>query len=74
MLCYAHGASPQPLKVNMQQSSNKSRVVEEIDRNLKRAFDEIAQEDMPDRFASLLDQLRNSDDDGAPSGGDTSDG
>ncbi|SHH02045.1 NepR family anti-sigma factor [Cognatishimia maritima] len=44
--------------------SNKNRktpdpeVAEEIDRNLKRAFDEMAQEPLPDRFTNLLEQLR----------------
>ncbi|RZW08113.1 MAG: hypothetical protein EX266_05715 [Rhodobacteraceae bacterium] len=29
-----------------------------IDKNLKRAFDTLANEPVPDRFTSLLDQLR----------------
>ncbi len=39
----------------------KSRVVEEIDRNLKQVFDSIANEPMPDRFAELLDRLKTGD-------------
>lgn len=36
------------------------RTEEEIDKNLKRAFDEIAEEPIPTRFASLLENLRQS--------------
>lgn len=31
----------------------------EIDKNLKRAFDEVASQKVPDRFAELLEQLKN---------------
>ncbi|WP_209599342.1 NepR family anti-sigma factor [Ruegeria sp. HKCCSP351] len=34
------------------------RIDREIDENLKRAFDELANEPIPDRFTELLDQLR----------------
>lgn len=34
------------------------RIDREIDENLKRAFDEMANEPIPDRFTELLDQLR----------------
>lgn len=33
-------------------------IVEEIDRNLKKAFGQLAEEPLPDRFADLLAQLR----------------
>ncbi|WP_323781412.1 NepR family anti-sigma factor [Leisingera sp.] len=32
-----------------------------IDRNLKKAFHELATEPLPDRFSDLLDQLRKAD-------------
>ncbi|MCE8548485.1 hypothetical protein KBY25_21965 [Ruegeria pomeroyi] len=32
--------------------------MEEIDRNLKKAFGQLAEEPLPDRFADLLAQLR----------------
>ena len=35
-----------------------SRMVEEIDRNLKQAFDDMATAPVPERFAELLDQLK----------------
>lgn len=34
---------------------------DQIDRNLKRAFQELATEPLPDRFTVLLDQLRKAD-------------
>lgn len=34
------------------------RAAEQIDRNLKKAFDEIAAEPLPTRFTDLLEQLR----------------
>ena len=36
----------------------KSRVVDDIDRNLRQAFDDIANEPVPDRFADLLKRLK----------------
>ncbi|MBO9441914.1 hypothetical protein J7363_07410 [Phaeobacter italicus] len=33
-------------------------VEREIDQNLKRAFDALASEPLPDRFTTLLDQLK----------------
>ena len=42
----------------MNQQTPRSRVSEQIDANLKRAFDEISNEDVPDRFADLLSKLR----------------
>ena len=42
----------------MNQHLPKSSVSEEIDANLKRAFDQISKEQVPDRFADLLSKLR----------------
>lgn len=42
----------------MNQSRKSSRVEEEIDRNLKRAYDEVANQELPSRFTDLLEQLR----------------
>ncbi|GLO69268.1 hypothetical protein MACH17_07850 [Phaeobacter inhibens] len=40
-------------------TETRSDAVErEIDRNLKKAFDTLASEPIPDRFANLLDQLK----------------
>ena len=36
----------------------RSTVDDEIDRSLKRAFDELASEPLPDRFTDLIDRLR----------------
>ena len=33
----------------------------EIEKNLKQAFEQVAQEEVPDRFANLLDQLRDAE-------------
>ena len=42
----------------MKPKQPKSRVVDEIDRNLKEAFEDIANEPIPGRFADLLEQLK----------------
>lgn len=47
---------------DMQRSRKTSRVSDEIDKNLKRAFDDVANEALPSRFSELLDQLRSQDD------------
>ena len=44
------------------QPTRDSRVDRAIDENLKRAFQETADEPLPQRFADLLDQLRQSKD------------
>lgn len=36
----------------------KRAVSDEIDRNLKRAFDEVVNEPLPERFSTLLEKLR----------------
>lgn len=38
--------------------NKKSKVREEIDSNLKRAYSEALKEDVPDRLKQLLEQLR----------------
>ncbi|MEL6800586.1 MAG: NepR family anti-sigma factor [Pseudomonadota bacterium] len=44
----------------------KKAVDEQIDSNLKRAFDALAQEPLPDRFTSLLQQLKEREDQSGP--------
>ncbi|WP_415922101.1 NepR family anti-sigma factor [Tateyamaria sp. SN6-1] len=45
----------------MPRAGQTSSVVEEIDKNLKRAFDDMANQALPSRFTDLLDQLREQD-------------
>lgn len=45
----------------MASNSDKSKRDEEIDANLKRVFQEQLEEDIPDRFKALLDQLKHQD-------------
>ncbi|MGR3492946.1 MAG: NepR family anti-sigma factor [Shimia sp.] len=42
----------------MSQKPPRSSVVEEIDQNLKQAFDTVANEPIPDRLRDLLAQLK----------------
>ncbi len=42
----------------MNQNAPRSSLTDEIDANLKRAFDKISEEQVPDRFSDLLSQLR----------------
>ncbi|WP_281982743.1 NepR family anti-sigma factor [Thalassorhabdomicrobium marinisediminis] len=42
----------------MNSKSANSKVQLEIERNLKRAYDEVIQQEVPDRFTSLLEQLK----------------
>ena len=37
---------------------DKSKVHEEIDRNLKRVYEEALNQEIPDRFKKLLEQLK----------------
>lgn len=39
----------------------KSRVDQQIDENLRRVFEDVAKEDVPDRFKQLLKQLKEKD-------------
>ncbi len=43
-----------------QESKNpqKSRLTEQIDENLKRVYDDVLKEQVPDRFKALLAQLK----------------
>ena len=41
---------------------NRREIDEKIDENLKRAFDQMAEEPLPDRFTELLNKLRDSQD------------
>nr|WP_172839351.1 NepR family anti-sigma factor [Tateyamaria omphalii] len=42
----------------MTRQNHKTEIDAEIDANLKRAFDTLAKEPVPDRFTDLLNQLR----------------
>ncbi len=42
----------------MADDQKKSRLTEQIDENLKRVYDEILKEQVPDRFKQLLAQLK----------------
>ena len=44
--------------MNMTGDSPKAKLKAQIDENLKRIFDEVLKEEVPDRFKLLLDQLR----------------
>jgi predicted metal-dependent hydrolase len=46
---------------SMTQDSAKSRVKEQIDKNLKRVYEDVLNEEVPDRFKDLLAQLRQKD-------------
>ena len=47
---------------HMTRKQLNSRMVEEIDRNLRQAFDDMAQQPVPDRFTDLLAQLKAAED------------
>ncbi len=49
---------------------NSSTLQSEIDRNLKRAYDDVLNEDVPDRFMELLTQLRQTGEKDSSSEGD----
>ncbi len=42
----------------MNRARETSSVADEIDKNIKRAFDDVANQELPSRFTDLLDQLR----------------
>lgn len=46
-------------------SKPKASIKQQIDENLKRIYDETLNEEVPDRFKQLLDQLRKKTDGGA---------
>ena len=43
----------------MSQDKSHLKVDDLIDRNLRRVYDDVLQEEVPDRFAKLLAQLEN---------------
>ncbi|MEO0390170.1 MAG: NepR family anti-sigma factor [Pseudomonadota bacterium] len=45
----------------MAQKKRPSKIEQEIDQNIKRAFDDIAEQELPSRFTDLLNQLRAQD-------------
>jgi hypothetical protein len=45
----------------MNDKSKSSRVEQEIDRSLKRAYDEVANQELPSKLTDLLAQLRAQD-------------
>lgn len=45
--------------MDMPKNSPEVRLRNEIDKNLKRVYEETLSEDIPDRFKVLLEQLRN---------------
>ena len=47
---------------------SKSPVSRQIDENLKRIYDETLNEDVPDRFADLLNKLRQKTEPGSDEG------
>jgi hemerythrin-like domain-containing protein len=51
----------------------KSTVDQQIDENLKRVYDDMLKEDVPDRFMDLIQQLRQSDGSRSPGGPDGND-
>ncbi len=53
---------------HMSQTQRKARLQDEIDQNLKRAYQDVLNEDVPDRFTQLLDQLRAQDNSGNKKG------
>ncbi len=42
----------------MSDKAPRSRIKDQIDTNLKRIYDDITKEEVPERFRLLLDQLR----------------
>ncbi len=49
------------LKGYMKQDRKLSSLEQEIEANLKRAYDDVAKQEVPDRFTQLLEQLRKAD-------------
>ncbi len=46
---------------HMTRENRNSRLQQEIEANLKRAYDDVLQQDIPDRFTQLLAQLQSAD-------------
>ena len=45
----------------MKRADKTSSMADEIDKNIKRAFDEVVNEELPSRFTDLLNQLKAQD-------------
>lgn len=45
----------------MEQDNPAQRSMSEIDANLKRVFDHLQEDELPDQLSALLDQLRQQD-------------
>ncbi|MEN9061936.1 MULTISPECIES: NepR family anti-sigma factor [Ponticoccus] len=52
----------------MTQAKKHTRLQDEIDENLRRAYNDVLKEDVPDRFTDLLNQLRAQDNSASSSG------
>jgi len=50
----------------MPQDPKKSPVERDIDENLRKVYRRMVEEDVPDRFKDLLDQLRQTEQDQGP--------
>jgi hypothetical protein len=44
--------------VDMSDSKGKSRLHQQIDENLRRVYEDLLSEDVPDRFKDLIDKLK----------------
>lgn len=58
----------------MKHDHKSSKLQREIENNLKRAYDDVVKQDVPDRFTDLLAQLRASEQAQGDKGGDNSNG
>lgn len=56
----------------MKRADKTSSIADEIDKNIKRAYDEVVNEELPSRFTDLLNQLK-AQDAGQTRGSGTSD-
>lgn len=55
------GLMQKNLKGYMKQDRKISSLEQEIEANLKRVYDDVAKQEVPDRFTQLLEQLRKAD-------------
>lgn len=46
----------------MKQAKEKMMLRAQIDANIKRVYEEVVEEEVPDRFKDLIEQLRQKDD------------
>ncbi|MFL4471760.1 NepR family anti-sigma factor [Tateyamaria armeniaca] len=58
------------LQENMAQDEKRPRAKDTIDANLKRVYQEALEEDVPDRFKDLLEQLKAQDAQGKTGSGE----